>query len=502
MGLTSSSSRSRHGCKTCKIRRVKCDETRPSCNKCVQTGRKCDGPLTERIIINYGHQHVNAPTSVTNQSLTTTNPVHKPFTNPDEARAFEYFVHRAAPALAGSLDSYFWMTLLPRLSQSSQAIRKVVLAISTLYEHPLTDAYRSDGIHYSTWQHRAMTWYRESLSLALQPQTAIDEKQQLEFSMLSCLLFASVEIQHANVQTTLTLLRQGYRLIERYLTLQTLTSSRSPVWIEDIVLPFLVRQAVLFTIFGHVLPSGFFAIVDRLVSTNQTVIHSIADARTAIYSIIFRVFNLVQDATVSNIGDIVIRNNVAERQHSLMEQLCQWHSEIDRFMAETARSSTEQATCHTLICNQGVACIWLGRVLDTPGVNPSIEDGMFHEILLHAERALDCLARASDEPGVIPFVFESGTAAPLFFVGWQCRSRDLRRQTLALMKRLPLQESLFVKELQIIAMKKIIALEEGFSTKHFDEAEKARLPHVSHSMPLNQVVCKYRIFLAFPRFCN
>ena len=35
-----------------------------------------------------------------------------------------------------------------------------------------------------------------------------------------------------------------------------------------------------------------------------------------------------------------------------------------------------------------------------------------------------------------------------------------------------------------------------------DEAEKARLPHVSHSMPLNQVVCKYRIFLAFPRFCN
>ncbi|KAF2219603.1 hypothetical protein BDZ85DRAFT_44209 [Elsinoe ampelina] len=31
------------GCQTCKIRRVKCDRAIPSCNKCVTTGRTCDG---------------------------------------------------------------------------------------------------------------------------------------------------------------------------------------------------------------------------------------------------------------------------------------------------------------------------------------------------------------------------------------------------------------------------------------------------------------------------
>ncbi|RDW74905.1 hypothetical protein BP6252_06047 [Coleophoma cylindrospora] len=31
------------GCMTCKIRRVKCDEGKPACKKCVSTGRVCDG---------------------------------------------------------------------------------------------------------------------------------------------------------------------------------------------------------------------------------------------------------------------------------------------------------------------------------------------------------------------------------------------------------------------------------------------------------------------------
>ncbi|KAJ5116933.1 hypothetical protein N7456_001281 [Penicillium angulare] len=35
--------KSRLGCKTCKIRRVKCDLARPSCSRCLSTGRTCDG---------------------------------------------------------------------------------------------------------------------------------------------------------------------------------------------------------------------------------------------------------------------------------------------------------------------------------------------------------------------------------------------------------------------------------------------------------------------------
>src|ERR1700761_9327607 len=35
--------KSKTGCKTCKIRRVRCGEERPACRRCVATGRVCDG---------------------------------------------------------------------------------------------------------------------------------------------------------------------------------------------------------------------------------------------------------------------------------------------------------------------------------------------------------------------------------------------------------------------------------------------------------------------------
>ncbi|PSR90292.1 hypothetical protein BD289DRAFT_221329 [Coniella lustricola] len=44
---STSRKRAKTGCITCKIRRVKCDETRPSCNRCTQSKRVCDGYLSE-----------------------------------------------------------------------------------------------------------------------------------------------------------------------------------------------------------------------------------------------------------------------------------------------------------------------------------------------------------------------------------------------------------------------------------------------------------------------
>ncbi|KAJ5970804.1 uncharacterized protein N7479_000722 [Penicillium vulpinum] len=45
------------GCITCKIRRIKCDEEKPHCRRCVSTGRKCDGypdpPFTVEVFGSY-----------------------------------------------------------------------------------------------------------------------------------------------------------------------------------------------------------------------------------------------------------------------------------------------------------------------------------------------------------------------------------------------------------------------------------------------------------------
>ncbi|KAI1167187.1 C6 zinc finger protein [Nemania serpens] len=45
--------KSRRGCYNCKRRRIKCQETRPSCGHCTKTGLKCEYPLVSQIV----HQH-------------------------------------------------------------------------------------------------------------------------------------------------------------------------------------------------------------------------------------------------------------------------------------------------------------------------------------------------------------------------------------------------------------------------------------------------------------
>ncbi|SPO04527.1 uncharacterized protein DNG_07212 [Cephalotrichum gorgonifer] len=42
------------GCETCRRRRVKCDNTRPLCKKCVDNGRDCEGYQRERVFITAG----------------------------------------------------------------------------------------------------------------------------------------------------------------------------------------------------------------------------------------------------------------------------------------------------------------------------------------------------------------------------------------------------------------------------------------------------------------
>lgn len=485
---------SRYGCKTCKARRVKCDETLPHCRRCVDTGRKCDGPSTEKIIIR--HYRGGSLLSNTGGSLLTSTGLPRiPFGDPLEARTFDFFLTRAAPSLAGCLDEDLWRILLPQVSHSNKAIRHAVLAISTLYEHPLLDAYHTTGIRYSPHQRKAMEWYRVSVANALIPDTTLSEREQLESSLLTCLLFISIEIQHAMVHNTLGLLKQGWKLLDRYLDLQMSHHDARARWIEELVCPFLVRQAVLFTIFGHVLPPDIYPVICRTLPPNIWPITSLADARTVIYALLLRTFDLVQTATLSDLTNATVRARIIHRQSDLLGQLQRWQAEADHLTNSCSLSQAERALYHTLVCNQKVSSIWLGRLLETPLVEAAAELGAFSDIITHAEVAISCLDRVSGNAKSIPFMFELGVIPPLFFVGWQCRSDVICRQAVALMKRAPAQESLFVAELQINALEKIIAIEEGLigRVEECEAAEQARLPDFYQARPLRQVVGKYTL---------
>lgn len=137
--------KSRNGCAECKRRRVKCDEERPECNRCVSSGRKCPG-------------YVESPSSKSTSPISSRNSSASPpvdtiihvspttaYLN-DERRQLDFFISHAAPRLAGNFDQDFWCGSVLQAAQHEPVILDCLLAISTLYEHPqYVISYQSKG---------------------------------------------------------------------------------------------------------------------------------------------------------------------------------------------------------------------------------------------------------------------------------------------------------------------------------------------------------------------
>ncbi|KAL4743933.1 hypothetical protein BDV11DRAFT_201381 [Aspergillus similis] len=107
----------RTGCITCKIRKVKCDEGKPSCQR---TGRKCDG-------------YARRP-STTSEGLPQELTVATTAISAAETQALEFFFCTTSSCLAGFLDGAFWKRSVLQLSLSEPSIRLAIAALGSMHE--------------------------------------------------------------------------------------------------------------------------------------------------------------------------------------------------------------------------------------------------------------------------------------------------------------------------------------------------------------------------------
>ncbi|KAL2825767.1 hypothetical protein BDW59DRAFT_145901 [Aspergillus cavernicola] len=112
----------RSGCITCKARRVKCDERKPSCAQCTRTGRLCEGyrmPLSTPPV-----PRTLAPAPALD--------------NPVELQSLEFFFIKTAPQLAGFFGAAFFQGSVLQVCLAEPAIRLAVSAIGALHEQTAT----------------------------------------------------------------------------------------------------------------------------------------------------------------------------------------------------------------------------------------------------------------------------------------------------------------------------------------------------------------------------
>ncbi|KAL4881982.1 hypothetical protein BJY04DRAFT_52229 [Aspergillus karnatakaensis] len=192
-------SRSLTGCRTCRARHTKCDESPGACNNCVSTGRKCDGYDLSRLPVNSIR-----PVAISRLGWLTT---------PDEMRSLSYFEHCSIPSLLAFFDSPLWQKLALQMSHLDRAVYHAAITLGAIHEDSCKNQMRLTGEDLSAPRH----WFaaeQASRSFAILSRRRASRDPQLrEVVLLCCLLFILSESLLGQYDRALQHLRGGLRVI-------------------------------------------------------------------------------------------------------------------------------------------------------------------------------------------------------------------------------------------------------------------------------------------------
>ncbi|KAI2827388.1 transcriptional regulator family: Fungal Specific TF [Aspergillus niger] len=199
--------RSKTGCRTCRVRRVKCDEGPGSCKNCTSTGRVCDGYDMHRFPIKRA------------LCLPTLGPRSEGIMTSDEKRGFSYFQHRLVPDLVGFFDSWLWQKLVLQMCHADPAVCHAVNMVSAIHQDAEERGMRLAGEDLQNPKHRfALEQAARSFS-HLQKRRASPDPQLREVVLVCCLLFVMAELLLGEFARAFIHLRSGTQILEESLRL-------------------------------------------------------------------------------------------------------------------------------------------------------------------------------------------------------------------------------------------------------------------------------------------
>ncbi|KAH8912344.1 hypothetical protein BR93DRAFT_954926 [Coniochaeta sp. PMI_546] len=160
--------RTRTGCITCKIRRVKCDETKPSCLRCLAQKRTCDGyPPPSHPILS------RRALAIAVRSISSPGPAARILAGPqtpDDVACFDFFRHRTAPMTVSFFPSEFWSGKLLQVAHAQPAVWHAAVALGALHRRWelgfAPPGEWGDGASMAMFSEKAAASYATSVALA------------------------------------------------------------------------------------------------------------------------------------------------------------------------------------------------------------------------------------------------------------------------------------------------------------------------------------------------
>ncbi|KAH7009830.1 hypothetical protein EDB80DRAFT_750356 [Ilyonectria destructans] len=415
----------RTGCLTCKIRKVKCDERKPICERCTSGNRKCDGYAPSTI---YTALAIYRP----RQALPG---IHAA----SEGRALQFFRETAGPFLSGATDPKFWTRLVMQFSCYEPAVRHSVVAISALYEQFNAEA---EGDVRLRDNPLALRHY----NAAIHELKAMDSPAVV---LLVCILFTCIECLQSNREAAIKHCKSGIAIMEN--------ATSVPSWTKEHLRPIFRRLSMLPFFFGN--SSDDFPNLIAWDEPVPTEFCSFSDAQTMMDDIFCRTVRLVRWGDAHRIGSLrhqPVSLELLAEQEKIKSLLEQWLVMLANFEAGLASTnfdagvtSPTTTTNHFkfgedfikemlrgfLLMRHEICRIWseMAFSADETGYDAYLDSFRW---LIARTQALDTTVPDAYRMNAKSpkFIFETGVIPMLFFIAIKCRCLDTRLEALRLMK--------------------------------------------------------------------
>lgn len=495
------------GCITCKIRRVKCDEKRPDCEKCTGTGRKCDG-----YSVVYGDPKptngICAVAEPGNSAMVVLpRPVFNTQGSEEERRCFDFFLNRTVSQLSGFWHSDFWDCLVLRATHHQPAIRHAVLALGSLHERFEAG---DNSVMNPIWNKGeggfALKHYNQAIQQLTKP--ASEGQRALDVCLIACMLFACFETLRGHHGSAVSHVTSGVKILsevefnddgEQHHGVLT-TSSHPFVDFQELEILFNRLDAQTAQMMGtrpmllkkcpRDMEKGFCPDI-------PAVFNSLGQARNSLdyhwNNCIEFLNELEANAVYSKNTEIrgrgpldTLRSTETVRQESF-DVFERWLIAFQAFLQNRGKSLNSKGlqAARTLEISHSFGMIYL-NVSTVNVFNDETAWDMFTE---HYEHVVDLAAMIvkssthdkSTEKRAPDFTLDMNIVAPLYAVAHKCRHPVIRRKAVSLLYAAPRQEGIWDSILTARVAGRLIDIEEdglGNVTRCEDVPDWARISDV------------------------
>ncbi|KAF2799764.1 hypothetical protein K505DRAFT_386986 [Melanomma pulvis-pyrius CBS 109.77] len=451
------------GCKTCKIRRVKCDERKPSCSRCTSTGRKCDGYATkeefEVQIVSYS-QAASLQRAVSSLSGFGEN-VHY----------LEFYYHCARPTLCSTFDYEFWSRIALQMAHSEPSVRHALIALSYLHKTE-SGSLKHARSEFVANHHRRILFSHYNKSVRYLVNCMTEPSYTPEIGLVTCILFICIEYLRANYHTAFIHMTNGLKILSEWehsrrhnsISPQSCKTLRngpigSNTWIEDKVKPLFIRGITSALLHGVDIEKCFPIPCPVLQNLREQPFKTLLDAQSSSHELRNATILYMRHMSQKLVQQIPATAEDLRCQDYFLGCHNTWYRNLELLEAGSQLSREDIASASTLKVSYYTTYIYAACAAEVDQKQYDAHIESFKALIHHTKIVIASMNLTTS--CAAKFTFEISIIAPLYFVACYCRCPTTRREAVSLLRLNLSREGLWDAQQHVIVSNRVIEMEES-----------------------------------------